>query len=284
VESLRSVRLLFLLALLGCDGGGDSRAMGPPPTRIIALAPSAAEILFALDLGGRVVGVGDHVSYPPEAQGKTRVGGLFDVRLEVIASLRPDLAVLLPSEDTLREQLERLDVETLEVSSESLADFADAVRAIAARCGVQGRGEDLLADFRRGLEPRFVETPVKVALTVGREPGRLARFLVAGPDTYLDELLALAGATNAFADAPTGYPEVGLEEIMRRNPDAIIELRTSPVDPASLYADWRASPMIGAVGNDCLAMITGEHVLIPGPRLPRLYRELSEALDRCEAP
>lgn len=275
---------LVLLCLLGCDGGGDSEAMGPPPTRIIALAPSVAEILFALDLGERVVGVGDHVSYPPETQDRTRVGGLFDVRLEVIASLRPDLAVLLPSEDSLREQLERLDVETLVVSSESLEDFVDAVRTIAGRCGVVQRGEDLLEDFWRELQPRTLESPMKVALTLGREPGRLARFLVAGPGTYLDELLALAGATNAFADATTGYPEVGLEEMMRRDPDVIIELRTSPIDPASLFADWRASPMIKAVENECLDLISGEHVLIPGPRLPRLYRELTAALDSCRTP
>lgn len=276
------LRALLLLAVLACDGGGP-RAVGTRPTRIIALAPSAVEILFALELGERVVGVGDHVSYPPEAQDRTKVGGLFDVRLEVVTSLRPDLAVLLPSEDSLRDQLERLDVETLEVSSESLEDFVQTVRKIADRCGVPERGEALLEDFWRELEPRELEAPVKVALTLGREPGRLARFLVAGPGTYFDELLGLAGATNAFADASTGYPEVGLEEMMRRNPDVIIELRTNPIDPASLFADWRASPMIRAVGNGCLEMIGGDYVLIPGPRLPRLYRELTEALDLCGA-
>lgn len=281
---MRSAWPVGLLLLLACGDSEPVEVMRPPPKRIIALAPSSVEILFALGLGEKVVGVGDHVAYPLEAETRTKVGGLFDVRLEVIASLEPDLAVLLPSEETLRDQLESLGVETLVVPSESLESFAEAVRAIAARCGVRKRGEDLLAAFWKELEPRTDDSPLRVALTLGREPGRLARILVAGPDTYLDELLALAGATNAFADAGTGYPEIGLEEIIRRDPDAIIELRTSGIGPERLIGDWRRSAMIAAVKNGCLGVISGEHVLIPGPRLPRLYGELTEALDRCEAP
>lgn len=284
MEPLRTLWSLTLVLLVSCGGRAPTGSQGPPPTRIIALAPSAVEILFALGLGDRVVGVGDHVSWPPEAENRTKVGGLFDVRLEVVTSLRPDLAVLLPSEETLQDQLERLGVETLEIRSDSLEDFSDAVRAIAGRCDARQRGEELLAGWWSELDRRTRDSSPSVVLTLGRDPGRLASILVAGPGTYLDELIALAGATNAFGDAGANYPEVGLEEMIRRDPDVIVELRTSPADPARLLADWRTVPHIGAVDAGCIEMIAGEHVLIPGPRLPLLYHDLTEILDRCETP
>src|SRR6185295_15604866 len=90
----------------------------PLPRRIVAVAPSAVELLFALGLGDRVVGVGDHVAWPPAATELPRLGGLLDPRLETVATLRPDLAVLLPSERELGERLAALGVEGLVVPHE----------------------------------------------------------------------------------------------------------------------------------------------------------------------
>ncbi|HEX3555044.1 MAG TPA: helical backbone metal receptor [Thermoanaerobaculia bacterium] len=254
------------------------------PRRIIALTPSLTETVFALGLGDRVVGVGDYTRWPPEAVRKPHLGALFNPNLERIVSLKPDLAVLLPSEQGLGTKLKPLGVDLLVVPDETLADVQASFLIIARRCGVQEAGERLLAEWRAGLTlPPLPGPPLRVLISVGRRPGQLGDVTVAGPGTFLDELLKRLGAENVFADAPTLYPQIGLEEIVARKPDVILELRADPLTPdavASIIADWQALPQVPAVRRGRVEVIAGDHVLIPGPRLPRFYREMREALAR----
>jgi iron complex transport system substrate-binding protein len=270
--------LLPLATLLACGSQPEARQ----PQRVVALAPNIVESLFALGVGDRLVGVGDYCRWPPEVAALPKIGGLFDASLEQITALQPDLAILLPSEESLRSQLERLGVEVMTVRNESLEDVDQAVIALAERFGVPVQGSRLVAEWRRALAPRREGPPLRVLLSVSRLPGKLSDILVAGPGTFLDELLGRLGSTNVFADASLLYPQVGLDEIVRRWPDAIIELQPSPANFGALVEDWRrALPDLPAVQADCVHVIAGDHVLIPGPRLPRLYRELRETLASC---
>jgi ABC-type Fe3+-hydroxamate transport system substrate-binding protein len=119
-------------------------------------------------------------------------------------------------------------------------------------------------------------------LSVGRQSGRLADVLVAGKGTFFDDLLARMGGVNAFADAPVLYPQVSLEEVVARAPDVILELRAEKVPPevaAGLVADWRQLPQLPAVRRGRIAVLADDYVVIPGPRLPRLYQEMRAALE-----
>ena len=277
--------------VLACGGGGPAKNRASTqaasvhgveaPTRIVAIAPSVTEMLFVLGLGERVVGVGDYARWPPEVAGKPRLGGLFDSRLESIAGLNPDLAILLPSEDRLRVQLEKMGVDVLTVRSETIADVEEMAGLIGTRCGVEAAVEEFLGEWRRGLAPMMPSTPARVLLSVTREPGRMADVLVSGPGTFLDELLGRLGAINVMADAPLSYPQVGLEEIIIRLPEVIIELQASPGNYDDLRLDWVGLASEVPMAGVCVKVVTGDHVLIPGPRLPRLYRELEEALLDC---
>ncbi|MES1210835.1 MAG: helical backbone metal receptor, partial [Acidobacteriota bacterium] len=151
----RPAVLLALALLLGaCRQAPPSSPTPPVPRRIVALTPSVAETLFALGLGRRVVGVGDYCRFPPEARALPQLGGLFNPNLERIVSLRPNLAVLIPSERDLGAKLGRLGVPSLIVRNESLADVEQSFRTIAKRCGVPAAGERLAAEQRRELTPR----------------------------------------------------------------------------------------------------------------------------------
>ncbi len=254
------------------------------PRRIVAVAPSLTEILFELGLGDRVVAVGDYSRWPPEVESKPRVGGLYDPRLETIVALEPDLAVVLPSEADLAAKLAGLGIEVLTVPSETVDDVARAVRRVAERCGVAEAGEQLAARLERELAPDPLPGAPAVLLSVARERGRLADVLVAGPGTFLDELAARLGAVNVFADAPIPYPQVGIEEILERRPRAIVELVPEPLDEREareLTRDWERLEGLPAVAAGCVSVVAGEHTLLPGPRLPRLYRELRAALAAC---
>jgi iron complex transport system substrate-binding protein/vitamin B12 transport system substrate-binding protein len=90
---------------------------------------------------------------------------------------------------------------------------------------------------------------------------------------------------NAFADSPTLYPQIGMEELVARRPDVILELRTeslTPAQSAALVKDWQALPNLPAVRTGRVEVLSGSFVLTPGPRLPQLYRLLRDALLRAK--
>lgn len=280
ISLLLPASLIWILVGSAC--GSEEIAREPSPAeRIIALAPAVTETLFELGLGERVVGVGDYSSWPAEAAQKPKLGGLFDARLETMTALQPDLAILLPSEEKLRVQLQRLGIEVLIVPSQTLAEVESMFGAIAERCGVVERGEALRQRWRQGLEPDPVPGSPKVLLSVGRESGTMADILVSGPGTHLDELLGLMGVVNAFADAPLAYPQVGLEEILQRQADVVIDLQASPGPFEELQLDWQDLQAQTDMAPACARVVAGDFVLIPGPRLPRLYQELREAIVSC---
>lgn len=274
--------VLLLALLAGCRKGEEHAAASTAPCqRIIALAPNLSETLFALGFGERVVGVDDYSHWPPEVEKLPRLGGLFNPNLERIVALKPDLAFLVPSEREIGEKLKRFGIDSLIVSNESLADIERSFQTIANRCGVPEAGERLAAEWRQGLRPDPVPGAPRVLLSAGRSAGRLTDLVVAGPNTFLDELLQRLGAVNTFGDAPIRYPEVGMEEVVARAPDIIIELRADPATPdvaRRLVEDWNALPQVPAVREGRVTVMAGDHILIPGPRLPRFYRELRAEL------
>ncbi len=283
--------LAVLAALLGCGGPGgapaehagapDGAASEEAPTRIVTLAPNLTEIAFALGLGDRVVGVSEYATWPSEATERPRLGGLFDPNLEAVVSLEPDLALLLPSQAEVASRLEGAGVETLTIGIETVDDVAAALRTVAERCGVGDEGRKLADELRRALAPRPIPGAPRVMLSVDRAPGRTENLLAAGPDTYLHELLTRLGAENVFADAPVRYPQVGMEEVLGRAPEAIVELRANPVPPETaerLRADWESYPSLPAVARGSVTVIAESYALIPGPRLPKVYDRLEEAI------
>jgi iron complex transport system substrate-binding protein len=273
---------LLLLAAVGC--GGPPGAGDPSGARrLVTLAPSITETVFALDLGDRVVGIDEYSTWPPETAALPTLGGLFDPNLEAIAALEPDLAILLPSQRDLGGRLAGLGIEVLEVPSDTLADVEAAAAVIAERCGVPAAGSGLVARLRRELAPAPLVDAPPTALVVGRQPGQLATVLVAAPGTYLDELLARLGAVNVFTDVAQPYPQVGLESFVGRRPRALVELQGESLSEAQrqrLRADWLAAPGL-ELAEECVSVIDGSEVLTPGPRLVEVYQRLRAALEAC---
>ncbi len=294
-----------VLALLPACSGPPSEGAGEPaakpapspasapaakeaaPRRILALSPNLAEIAFALGLGSRVVGVSSFTTWPPAAAKLPRVGGLFDPNVERMVALEPDLALLLPSQEDVAERLRAVGVDTLTVSLESLEDLNRTVVRIARRCAVPEAGRALAGRLRKELAPRPVPGAPRTVISIDRPAGRTENLLVAGPGTYLQELLGRLGAENAFSDAPVRYPQVGMEEVLGRAPGLIVELQPRPLDTAgrrSLLADWRRFPTLPAVAAGHLTVISGPETLVIGPRLPELYRRLEQAVREAARP
>lgn len=267
------------LLAAGCRPAPSARRAAPQ--RIVAVAPNLVEILFELGLAERVAGVGSHCMWPPEVAGKPRIGGLLDPRLEEIAALEPDLAILLPSEQSLAQALEGLGIEVLVTPIETLDDIVRTAQVIGHRVGKEASGRELAARLREAVAPSARGAGIDAVLVVGREPGSLAEIYVAGSGTFLDELLARLGGVNVLADSPVRYPRVSLEEILSRAPRVVIELQSLTLSAsvrAQLIADWEAAM---PASPPCVTILEGDHVLVPGPRVGLLYKDLAEGLDGC---
>ncbi len=278
---VRVQSLLILTILCLACGRRSSLDNAESPQRIVAIAPSVTEMLFELGFGDRVVGVGDFARWPARVETLPRLGGLFDPRLETVAALRPDLAILLPSEESLGIQLGQLDIEVMTVPAETLKDIEGMAVAIATRLGEPERGEEFHVRWRYSLRPELQPRSARVLMPVARQTGRVADIVIAGPGTFLDELLNLAGAQNSMAGSGLAYPQVGLEEVLSRRPEVVLELQPLPGRYDELVADWSDIADSSVLENTCVRVIAGDHVLIPGPRVPRLYDEIRQALASC---
>jgi iron complex transport system substrate-binding protein len=294
---LRIVVVAAALLLGACGGRDGERAPAPPspsarPERIVTLAPNLTEIVFELGLGERVVGVSDYAEWPPEVEGLPRLGGLFDPNLEGMVALEPDLAIVLPSQEAVARHLDGLGVPSLTVGIETVGDLERAVREIAERCGVPEAGEELATRLARELAPRPVpgappavivlEDDVGTPTSLGGTQGGL---LVAGPDTFYQELLERLGSENVFADAPMRYPVVGVEEVLGRSPRAIVQVSSREMPEGArgrLLADWRRRyPGLPATASGDVYLVDAPWSVVLGPRTPKLYAALERALRRA---
>jgi len=260
----------------------------PAPRRIVSLAPSVTETLFALGLGPRVVGVTDWCTWPPEARDLPKIGGHIDPNFEAVVSLEPDLAVLESVNSAAAERLAALDVPYLQVEHRTLAGILDSLDLIGERCDAA----DAAAALREGVERRLAAVRARVAgaprpralVIVGRSvnDGELTDVYVAGGGTFLGELLDLAGGENAYAGSAVRYPTISAEGLMRIDPEAIIELAPEYADDSegreSLLAAWRGLDGVAAARDDRIEIFCDDWMLMPGPRCVETLERLAAAL------
>lgn len=263
-------------------------ALAAPPQRIVSTAPSLTETLFALGLGGRVVGVTEFCSYPPEAAAKPKIGTFIEPSFERILAQRPDLVLVVRNPVRLADRLSQLGLRVEEVPQDSLAEILASIREIARLVGVEARGRALAASIEADLESvrrRAARLPRrKVLFLVGRSPGTLQGMVGAGPGTFIDELIRLAGAVNALAHSPVPHPHLSVEQIAAADPDVILDMgdfahqEGRPLESAQQFrALWAPYRFLRAVRENRVRQAASEMLVRPGPRVgeaARLYLEL----------
>lgn len=281
------------LALTGCRSTRTGDSPGSEdnaivPRRIISMAPSTTETLFALGLGDRVVGVTRYCDYPPEAAGIVTVGGYVDPSYEAIVSLRPDLVILLSSHRQARRELAKLGIDTLTVPHTTVADVHEAIRLIGQACGAEDRADALLRELaeRSSAVRQAVEGKNRpsVLLCIGRDTasGQLSGIYVAGRDEFYDKIIAAAGGVNAYRDERVPYPQLSAEGIIRLDPEVIVDMvsHINPEDktPGDIGQQWSQLQTVNAVRQGRVYVIVGQHALRPGLRYVEFMEQLARLL------
>jgi iron complex transport system substrate-binding protein len=192
--------------------------------RIISLAPSNTEVLFALGLADRVVAVTDYCNYPPEAEAKPSIGGFSTPNIEEIVALSPDLILATSKhENRIIPQLEGKGLTVMALNPKTIDEALEAIALTGKACGVEENAAELIDSMRQrikavtdrtaGLAP---EQRARVLYTIWHDP-----WIIAGSETLQNELILKAGGTN-IGQSLTDYPTVGLETIIEHNPELII--------------------------------------------------------------
>jgi iron complex transport system substrate-binding protein len=272
------------------DLGRPFELAAAPPVRIVSMAPNITEILFALGLGGRVVGVTRFCDYPPEALTVAKVGGLVDPNIEIIESLRPDL-VLAFRGNPLR-FIDRLAELRLPVFVLDVGTGLDGLFGLIGRIGLVTGKQAEAAALASRLRTRLDALQARLE-TVTRRP-RVFIILhsqglwTSGGEGYINDLAARAGAVNIAAAIPKKWVLYSRERILADNPDAVFVLTRSPEEFAAARR-WMAGEArlgsIAAVRRGNVFALDQDAASRFGPRLVDVLERMARDLhpERFEA-
>jgi iron complex transport system substrate-binding protein len=254
--------------------------------RIVSAAPNVTEVCCALGLRSALVGRTRYCDYPPGIEEVPAIGALIDVNVEALLALRPDLILV---SGTSRAQIERFAGLELWFESVPDADLSDLFAAIRRVGELTGRGRtaerlcrEVDADLAAVTE-RFADVPpTRVLLVTGtlNDPPRPP--YVAGPGSFYDDLLTLAGHENVVGGEQAAFAPLSLEFIVRADPEVIIELdpngKARPDGDADARRAWAKLGPLRAVTSKRVHVLVGTQHYVLGPRVAFTYAALCHAI------
>jgi iron complex transport system substrate-binding protein len=254
------------------DDKGRAVTVKTLPERIVSLSPKNTEMLFALGLGDKVVGVTDYCNYPAEAANRTKVGGITNVNVEQVAALNPD-AVFADSltKKEAAEKLEAMGYPVIVNDPRNVSDITNSILRAGRACGVEDNASRLAADIDSSIKAITDKTS---GLNQSQRPKVLMLldtydFYVAGSNCYGNDLILLTGGQNVAYEL-NDYKSMSKEAVIKADPDIII----MPVDAYSQADfeklrngtdDWMRQ--LTAVKNGKVYAVASDPIFRPGPRV-----------------
>jgi len=262
------------------DAASDTAA---PPLRILSLAPNLTEILFAMGLGDCVVGRTTCCLYPPEAAALPAVGDTLHLDLEAIIRVEPTLAFTVTRRPETIRRLAGLGLRVVPVENDRMGQLREAIRTIGRETGRPAAAADLLKTIDADLaavRARVADLPrprtlFAFPMTVGSP-----RIMVAGRGSFVDELLDVAGADNAYPEA-ADWPTVSPQQVVAMQPEVVV-INAAVPGPADrdevIRRGWESLSSVPAVRDGRVYVRPEAYLTIPGPRVGQAARVLAETI------
>ncbi|MDR2350003.1 MAG: helical backbone metal receptor [Deltaproteobacteria bacterium] len=254
------------------------------PQRIVTLAPSVTETVFAAGLGPEVIGVTTFCRYPPEVLSLPKVAGFSDVNVEAILRLRPDLVILPVDKIQTQAELSRLGLTVMTVDTRTLNGLLSALAELGKATNREKESDlaiDRIEDAIEAAKANAMgKSKPKVLFSVMHSYaglGYISEITAAGNDGFFSYLIEICGGTNAY-DGALSFPSLSREALFKLNPDVIIDLLRSESDVEQTRKDWQSLAGVNAVKNDRLYLFTDESDTVPGPRAYLTIKKVSEAI------
>ena len=253
-----------------------------PPLRIVALAPHAVELLYAIGAGDELVAATEHADYPEQAKQLPRIGGYAGIQLDKLLALKPDLVVAWQDGNRQQdiERMQQLGLKVYLSYPQTLAQVADELERLGELTHHQAQAHAAAQQYRQQLaalqRDNADKRPVKVFYQLWSNP----LMTVAG-DSWVQQILAVCKADNVFSDAASDYPQVSLENVLLRQPEVIINTDETG-NPQTV--DWQQWPEIPAVKQQHIITLNADLLQRPTPRAIDGIQQLCSALDSVRQP
>ncbi len=257
------------------------------PDRIVSMAPSITEMLYALGLGDRVVGVTSFCDYPPEmleaveAGEVDTTGTIVEPNIEKIVELDPDLVVaanINPIEDV--ERLQELGLQVAGFAPQNLETTFSVMERAGKLTGFQHEADEVISSMQSRLEQieslvAEQEEEPAVFYEIWNDP-----LQTAGAGTFIDDVITTAGGKNLGAEAGEGWPQFSLETLIMENPEVYISTPHSAEEDVSIESikERENFDALTAVQDDRVHMVDQDKLSRPGPRIIDGLLEITEAL------
>ncbi|MCX8173926.1 MAG: cobalamin-binding protein [Thermoplasmata archaeon] len=250
------------------DDMGRVVKLSLPVTRVVSTAPSNTEILFAIGAGDFVVGVDNYSDYPAEALNLTKVGDFVSLNVELIYSLKPDVVFAYYGQRAGIERLSELGIPVITIRPQTLEDVLNEIMLIGTVCGKREKAENLMNELRQRIN-------IVVNLTQNLGDNERPRvyyecwnspYISAGPGSFMNDLIRIAGGTNIAANASRDYPVLAEEFILYANPEIIITSSMNLDTPEKIMQrpNWQN---IDAVKHGKVYAVDDNLISRAGPRI-----------------
>jgi len=255
------------------DGSGASVTLQQPAARIVSLAPANTEIAFAIGAGAKMVAGTSYDDYPEEAKSLPKIGDFANPNVEKIASFEPDLVLAAGGiQDGLRSKLEKLGMPVYVVDPKTYDGVMTDVTNLGQLAGSTEQAQQVADTMQKAKD----DAQAKVA-SLSRPATFLEIYskplMTAGGDTFIDDMITLAGGSNLGATAGSGFPTFSAEVLFKNDPDVYIADSGSMSEPGDIskragFAD------LTAVKDGHVYVIADNIIARPGPRLAEGLQEL----------
>ena len=287
---MRAPRLLIAALLLGAaaaaqaavsvvDDAGRRVTVQQPARRVISMAPHATELLFAAGGGARMVGAMNYSDYPEAAKKIPLVGSNSVIDMERVLALKPDLIVVWHTGNTARQiaQLESLGVPVFHSEPRTLGQVSDNIERLGQLLGTGPAAKAAAGALRarlEGLEARYARrSPVTVFYQIWDQP-----LYTLNDAQIASDAIRICGGRNVFGGLKVVAPEVGIEAVLKADPEAIMAgKRHDPANPGLKL--WEPYRSMTAVKRGNLLTVDGELLTRPGPRVVDGAAQLCEAFE-----
>ncbi|MDK2990603.1 MAG: cobalamin transport system substrate-binding protein [Methanoculleus sp.] len=268
------------------DDSGKTVLIRGEPQRIVSLAPSNTEILYALGLEDRIVAVTERCDYPPATANKPKVGGFSTVNIEKVIAMEPDLIFAAPANtDEVIGRLRSLGMTVVVLDTQTIDGVLHDIELVGRATGKEERASVLVEDLRGrigAVAETVAENPAdrpSVAHVIWHDP-----LWVSGRGTFQDEVITLAGGTNAFGSVDD-WSIVSLEEFITTNPDYILVSSGSGMDRGEYDAIYNyiinepRLQRLDAVKSGRIYVIDADVVSRGSPRIVDALEEVADYLN-----
>jgi iron complex transport system substrate-binding protein len=275
------------LAFTAVDDSGRAVAFGRPAERVVTLAPSLTELVYAAGGGAALVGTTALSDFPPAARRVARIGDAARLDVERVLALKPDLVIVWQRGATSRElaQLEAAGISLFHLEPRRLDDVARAVERLGVLLGHEAVARDAAADLRRRLDrlraDHAAASPVSVFYQVWQQP-----LMTINGSHLIDDVIRLCGGRNVFASLAVLVPVISTEAVIAADPDAIFTASESSASAAwrrapdaVAFATWRRHDGLAAVRRGTMYTFNGDAISRQGPRIVDGAEAVCAALD-----